>query len=267
MAMLDYPFLKTALVMGVVLGVLFSLIGIFVVTRGMAFFSDFIAHSAILGSALAVLLDIEPTLFLIPYSVVVGLAVSSVWHSSALSRDTVLGAFYGGTVAAGVLLIAWQGLSQTYLMRFLFGDMLLVGPLDVWLSVGLLLVFVIFLKFNLKGLLRSSLLPEISRAEGLRVKAYDLALVGLVALTVALSIKVVGVLLANAMVVIPAAAAKTLSRNFAQFLVISPIVGVLSFVSGTAASFYLNLPSGPSVAAAAFCLFCLSLAVKRARGN
>ena len=109
-AIIDYPFMTSALYMGLILGALFSLMGMFVVTKGMAFFSDFIAHSAILGGALAILAGIEPSVFLIPYSLVLAFAVSAIWNSFPLSRDTVLGVFYGGTVAAGIILISVKGL-------------------------------------------------------------------------------------------------------------------------------------------------------------
>lgn len=249
--------------MGLVLGSLFSLIGIFIVTRGMAFFSDFIAHSAILGGALALMAGVEPSVFLIPYSLIIAFSVSSVWNSFSLSRDTVLGVFYGATVAAGVILISIKGLGQQGLIRLLFGDILLVRHLDIALSAALLIAFALFLRFNLRGLLKSVFLPEISRAEGLRVKRYDGALVFMTALTIALGVKLTGVILANAMVVMPAASAKLLSRSFRQFLLIAPLMGMASFTGGIAASFYWNIPSGPAVIGAAFAFFLLSLAFRK----
>lgn len=257
--------MNTALLMGLLLGMLFSLIGIFVVTRGMAFFSDFISHSTILGAALAVIAGIEPTLFLIPYSILIGVSVAVVWNYLPLTRDTVLSVFYGVTVAAGIILIALKGLSQTYLLQFLFGDILLIKPFDIWLSACLLFVFLIFIKLGLKKLLKASFLPEISMAEGVRVRLYDYALIGFTALTIALSIKVVGIVLANAMVVIPAASAKMASRSFREFLFIAPIIGILSFIGGTAGSFYLNIPSGPSIIMTAFVFFLISIALKSLR--
>lgn len=265
LSLLDYPFMQWALFMGLVLGVLFSLMGIFVVTKGMSFFSDFIAHSAILGGALAMLAEVDPSLFLIPYSLLIAFTVAAIWNRFPLSRDTVLGVFYGGTVASGIILISTRGLGQSSLMRILFGDILLVRPVDLWLSTGLLAVFALFLKVKLRGLVKSSFLPEISRAEGIRVRLYDYALIALIAVTIALSIKLIGVILANAMVVIPAAAAKTVSRSFRQFMVIAPLIGVASFLSGIVLSFYLNLPSGPSVIASAFLFFLAALVVKGAR--
>jgi len=260
---LDYPFMRSALLMGLMLGVLFSLMGVFVVTRGMAFFSDFIAHSAILGGALAILASVDPALFLIPYSLAMAFAVSSVWGRLPLSRDTVLGVFYGGAVALGVILISIKGLGQLRLMGFLFGDILLIRASDLLLALGLLAGFMAFFVLNKRKLLKSSLLPEISRAEGVRVGLYDKALMGLLAVAIAVSIKVVGVILANAMVVMPAAAAKSVSRSFRQFIIIAPVIGVSAFLGGTVASYYLNVPSGPAVIACAFGVFLLSIPFKR----
>lgn len=263
----DYPFMRAALFTGLVLGVLFSLMGIFVVTKGMSFFSDFVAHSAILGGALAIMARVEPSLFLIPYSLAVAFTVSLIWNYFPLSRDTVLGVFYGGTVAAGIILITTRGLGQQNLIQFLFGDILLIRPLDIWLSAGLLLAFSAFLKLRLRHLLKSSFLPEISAAEGVRVRLYDYALIAFIAVTIALSIKLVGVVLANSMVVIPAAAAKTVSRSFRQFMLLAPVAGVSAFGLGIVLSFYLNLPSGPAVIASAFAFFLAALAVRAARGG
>jgi ABC-type Mn2+/Zn2+ transport system permease subunit len=265
MEMLDYPFMRLALLMGLVLGVLFSLMGIFVVTRGMSFFSDFVAHAAILGGALALLVGVDSSLFLIPYSVLLAFAVASVWNAFPLSRDTVLGVFYGGAVAAGIILISVGGLGQQSLVRFLFGDILLIRASDLWLSLGLLAAFLAFLSLNMRRLLKATFLPEVSQAEGISVKRYDHALIALMAVTIAVSIKLIGVLLANSMVVIPAASAKALSRSFRQFLVLAPLMGAASFTAGIALSYYLNTPSGPTVIASAFSLFVLSLVLGRLR--
>lgn len=264
MQMLEYPFMRDALAMGVVLGVLFSLMGVFVVTRGMSFFGDFLSHSAILGGAIAVLLGAEPTLFLIVFCLATAFIVAAVWQRMPLTRDVVLGVFYGGTVSAGILLISIKGIGQQSLMQFLMGDILLITPLDIWLSAALLVAFVVFAGMNLRKLLKVSFLPEVAEAEGLRVRLYEAVFIGLMAITIGLSIKVVGVLLANAMVVIPAAAAKSVSRNFKGFILVAPVFGVLSFILGLVFSFYFNLPSGPSVIAAAFVLFVLTLPYKAA---
>jgi zinc transport system permease protein len=264
---MDYPFMRAALLTGLVLGVLFSLMGIFVVTKGMSFFSDFIAHSSLLGGALAIMAGVDPSLFLIPYSLVVAFAAALTWNYFPLSRDTVLGVFYGFTVAGGIILITTRGLGQQSLIQFLFGDILLIRPADIWLSCGLLLIFGAFLKVNLRRVVKSAFLPEISAAEGVRVRLYDYALIAFISVTIALSIKLIGVVLANSMVVIPAAAAKAVSRSFRQFITIAPLLGVASFACGILASFYLNLPSGPSVIASAFLFFVAALAAKAARGG
>jgi zinc/manganese transport system permease protein len=255
--------MRAALGLGVMLGILFSLMGVFVVTRGMAFFSDFVAHAAILGGALAMLAGIDPGLFLIPFSLIMALLAAEVWNRMPLSRDTVLGVFYGGAVSIGVILVAAFGLGQQRLVQMLFGDILLISSSDLWLAGALLAAFLVFLQRNLRVLVKATFIPEISGAEGINVKAYDYVFIALIAVTIALSIKLIGVILANAMVVIPAASAKGLSRNFRQFIIISPIIGVSSFVTGTVVSYYLNLPSGPSVIATSFVVFILTLAVRR----
>lgn len=262
MEMLDYPFMNAALLMGLMLGILFSAMGVFAITRGMAFFGDFLSHSALLGGALALMAGIEPSAFLLFYCLIIAFIALSVWQRLQLSRDTVLGVFYGGTVSLGILLITMRGAGQQSLMQFMLGDILLIGPRDLWMAAALLLIFGVFCALNMRRLIKVSFMPEVAEAEGLRVRAYEAALIGLMALSIALGIKVVGVLLANAMVVIPAASAKSISRNFRTFMIAAPLFGMASFTAGLAISFYFNLPSGPSIVATAFAFFILSLPFK-----
>jgi zinc/manganese transport system permease protein len=257
-----YPFMRETLAMGVLLGLLFSLMGVFVVTRGMAFFSDFVAHSAILGGALAGVAGIESTWFLVPFSLAVAFAVAAVWQAMPLSRDSVLGVFYGGAVGLGVVIISARGLSPQSVTQLLFGDILLISRADIWLALALAVGFGSFVGLRLRQLVKVTFIPEIAEAEGLSLRAYDRALIALMAVTIALSIKLVGVLLANAMVVIPAATAKMLSRSFGQFLVLAPVIGVASFTLGIALAFHLDLPTGPSVVVTAFAIFLAALPIK-----
>lgn len=262
MEMLDYPFMLMALMMGLIMGVLFSLMGVFAVTRGMAFFGDFLSHSALLGGALALMLGVEPSAFLLVYCLVLAFAALAVWQRVELSRDTVLGVFYGGTVSLGIILMTTRGAGQQGLMQFMLGDILLIGSHDIWLAGALLFCFVAFMGMRMRRLIKVSFMPEVAQAEGLNVRAYEAALIGLLALGIALGIKVVGVLLANAMIVIPAASAKSVSRNFRTFIIAAPLFGVASFIGGLTLSFYMNLPSGPSIAATAFALFIATLPFK-----
>lgn len=265
--MLQYPFMQSAIWLGIVLGVLFSLMGVFIVTRGMAFFSDFVAHASILGGAMALMIDIDPVFFLVPYGLAVAFAASAVWNRLNISRDTVLSVFYGGAVAAGLILISVKGLSHQSLMQILFGDILLVGKTDIWMALGLLFIFAAFLAFSMRRLIKCSFMPEIATAEGINVKLYDYALIGLIAVTISLSIKLTGVVLANSMVVIPAAAAKAISRSFRQFLFIAPMIGVATFLTGETVSFYYDIPTGPAVIAAAFVVFLITMAIGKIRGG
>jgi len=256
----------SALAMGLILGALFSLMGMFVVTKGMAFFSDFVAHSALLGVALAALLELEPSTFLIFYSLAVAFVASAVWSRFPLSRDTVLGVLYGGSVSTGIIIIYVKGLRQSSILQFLFGDILLISNTDIWFAALLLAVFTIFFVTNRRKLIKATFIPEIAMSEGINVKLYGYSLIALMAITIALSIKTVGVILANAMVVMPAASAKVLSRSFRQFTFISLIIGVASFGSGIILSHYMDIPSGPAVAAVSFVVFIVSLALGGRKG-
>jgi len=245
---------------GVLLAMSTGPLGSFVVWRRMAFFGDTLAHGALLGITLGVMTDLNPTLALITGSVALALVLLPLQFVSRLSADTLLGIVSHGTLAVGLVALSLAGDVRLDLMGYLFGDLLAITSEHVlWLLASTTLTLIV-LRVCWEGLLSITVSPELARIEGRPVALLELLLILLLALTVALAMKVVGILLISALLVIPAATAHALSQRPGQMAVRAMVVGVLAVLLGMAGSFHWDTPAGPSIVVAALGLFALALA-------
>ncbi len=250
-------FLLRAALGGIGLALVAGPIGCFVVWRRMAYFGDSLAHSALLGIALGFLLGIDPIIGVMATAVTAALLMAGLQLRQRLASDTLLGILAHGGLAFGLIAIGLtQGL-RTDLFAYLFGDVLAIDRRDLaWIWIGgaaaLTGLAVIW-----RPLLALTVHEELARAEGKPVAAAKLAYLLLIALLVAVAMKIVGVLLVTALLIIPAAAARGLSRSPEAMAALAALAGILSVLAGLAASWWLDTPSGPSIVAAATVLFFL----------
>lgn len=248
---------------GLLLALATGPLGSFVVWRRMAFFGDTLAHGSLLGITFGVLTEIDLTLSLILGSVALALLLLPLQKASRLSSDTLLGIVSHGTLAVGLVALSLTDGIRVDLMGYLFGDLLAIDAEHVrWLllSTGLTLGLIWYFW---DGLLAVTVSPALAKIEGRPVAALDLLLILMLAFTVALAMKVVGILLISALLIIPPAAARSLSRSPVQMAVIAAATGTIAVILGMWASFYWDTPAGPSVVVAAMALFALSLPVRR----
>jgi zinc transport system permease protein len=253
--LLQFPFMQRAIAGAVLMGILGGFLGSFVTLRQLSFFSHAVGHAALVGVALGVLLQVNPTWMLLPFTLVFGLVVLYLIDQTNLSSDSVLSVVLSGALAVGVIL---SSLIQGYrgnLMAVLFGDILAIDTSDLILTGLVLIGSVIFLLPTLRQQILLTLNPTMAQVQGIPVRLYRYAFVVLLSLAVAVAIKAVGVLLVNAFLVIPAATAKLMSHQFTRFLVISVVLGVLSSIVGIMLSGLLNFASGPSIVLVQFLLF------------
>lgn len=251
------------LLAGLLLALSAGSLGCFVVWRRMAFFGDTLAHGALLGVTLGVLTDISPTLALVIGSILLALLLLPLQKFSNLAPDTLLGIVSHGTLAVGLVVLSLSSGVRVDLMGYLFGDLLAIGQEHLlWLGTSTLITFAFIYRYW-DALLAITISPELAKIEGRPVKTLNIALVLLMALTVALAMKVVGVLLISAMLVIPPATARALARSPKHMLFAACIIGMLSVSLGIAASFQWDTPVGPSIIVAALGLFLISLPFKR----
>lgn len=264
---LALPFMQRALLAGLLVGLTASLLGVFVVLRRSAFFGDAVSHASLAGVALGVVTGLPPLATAAGVAVAIGLSLHRLERGSRLSLDTILGFVLPFFMAAGVLILSLAPGFQPELLSYLFGSLLAVSWEHLGLIAGIsLLVLVLLLRLR-HPLVFATFDAEGAQASGIRVGRLLTVYHVLLALVVIASIKVVGIILVNALLVIPAATAKLLSRSLGQMFVLSPLVSIASVLAGLAASYWLDVPSGPAVVVVAGLVFLAAWAARYPRGS
>ena len=260
-------FILYALVAGLSLAVVAGPLGSFVVWRRMSYFGDTLAHSALLGIALGLLLDFNLQLSIIVVCVIAGLLLVSMSRRDTVATDTLLGIIAHSALATGVVLLALSGSTQVSLEAYLFGELLTISLPDLLLIVFVsLIVLVVLLKFW-NNFLSFTVHEELANIEGVPVQKLRYLLVILMAVTTAAALKIVGVLLITSLLIIPPATARQLARGPEQMAILASVIGCFSVLAGLFTAFHLDTPVGPSIVVAAtivfFFLYLLPSAAKK----
>jgi zinc transport system permease protein len=243
---LQLPFMRRALVSGVIVGVLASYYGVFVVQRRLSFLGVGLSHAAFGGVALGLLLQVNPLWTALPFTVVVALGITAVTHRSAVSGDTAIGVFFSAALALGVVLLTFKQSYTTDAFTYLFGSILAVRPVDLWILGGIALLAAGTLPFWGRWAY-ATFDRDLARADGVPVERDDYVLSVLLAVTVVAAVKVVGIVLAAAFFVIPAAAARLLTDTFRGMTILAVTVGTTTAVAGLGGSYAFDLPSGAAI--------------------
>ena len=257
--MLDDFFIR-ALVAGIGLALVTGPLGCFVVWRRMAYFGDTMAHSALLGVALSLVMEINLMVGVFLVAALASLALILLERRRALSTDALLGILSHSTLALGLVMVAFMTWVRVDLMGFLFGDILAVSRTDIGIIYGgggLVLALLVWLW---RPLLTATVNPDIAQAEGLRPERSRLVFMLLMAAVIAIAMKLVGILLITALLIIPAATARRFAGSPEIMAVLAALIGAISVAGGLTASLQFDTPSGPSIVVAALALFVLSLA-------
>ena len=258
-------FMLRALAAGLGLSLVSGPLGVFVVWQRMAYFGDTLAHSALLGIALGLLFDLDVQLSVLLLATFLAGALLVLQQRSHLANDTLLGILAHGSLAIGLVAISFREDVRVDLLGYLFGDVLAVSARDVlWLWCGAL-ACLLLLATIWRRLLNISVHPELAVVDGVQPTGVKLVFMLLVALVIAVAMKIVGVLLITALLIIPAAAAQRFSRSPEQMALIATLAGAASVAGGLTGSLLLDTPAGPSIVTVATVLFLLSQA-RPARG-
>ncbi|WP_414564277.1 MULTISPECIES: metal ABC transporter permease [unclassified Anabaena] len=253
--LLQFPFMQRAIAGAVLMGILGGLLGSFATLRQLSFFSHAVGHAALVGVVLGVLLQLNPTWMLLPFTLVFGVVVLYFIDKTDLASDSVLSIVLSGALAIGVILSSLVPGYRGNLMRVLFGDILAIDTTDLILTLLLLIGSSIFLLSTLRQQILLTLNPDVAQVQGVPVQLYRYGFVILLSLAVAVAITAVGILLVNAFLVIPASTAKLMSHHFSRFLLISVVIGATTSVAGIIVSGLFNLASGPSIVLVQFLFF------------
>ena len=256
--MFDDFFIR-ALVAGLGVALVTGPLGCFIIWRRLSFFGDTLAHSALLGVTLAFSFDINIAFSVFIISSAIALILLKLQKTTNLPGDALLGLLAHSSLAVGLVVIGFLSFIRFDIMGLLFGDILAVTENDliiIWVG-GAIILFV--LKIIWKPLFASTVNYELAEAEGMKPERVNAIFTILMAAIIAISIKMVGLLLITGMLIIPAAMARNISNNPKQMVLFSIIGGLLSVVMGLFGSLEINTPSGPSIITAGLILFILSL--------
>lgn len=253
-------FLIRALLGGFGVVLLAGPLGCFIVWRRMAYFGDSLAHSALLGITLGLLLGINLALGVVVGSVALAVFLVLMQRQRRLASDTLLGLMAHSGLALGLVVLSFFESLRVDLLSYLFGDVLAVTPGDLAWIYGAGLAALLVLAVIWRPLLAITVHEDLARAEGTRVLPVQLTFMLLIAVVIAIAMKIVGILLITSLLIIPAATARRFARGPEQMAVLAVAIGMLSVASGLGGSLIWDTPSGPSVVVAAFALFVVSLA-------
>jgi zinc transport system permease protein len=261
--LLQAEFFYFAILAGSGLALVAGPLGSFIVWRRMSYFGDTLAHSALLGIAVGLMTDSNPQLSIIVSCLLLALLLSILDKRPTLSSDTLLGILAHSSLAIGVLILALSRSQRVNLEAYLFGELLTVAGSDVlWILLVVAAVSALLLRYW-NELLSITVHAELAEIEGLKVAKLNLLLIMLMALTIAISMKIVGVLLITSLLIIPPAAARYLAKTPEKMAFYASGIGIFSVLLGVLLAFYLDTPVGPSIVVlAALVFFCLATVAK-----
>ena len=263
--MLSYPFMQRALIAGVILAALLAWLGVFVVMRKMSFFSDGIAHSSLAGIAIGILASLQPLITAVIFSILFALAIYYLEKRTSLSSDAIIGMLFTSGMALGVVLISFKSGYQPDLMSFLFGNILAINNRDLVIIAALSAAISCFLAFNHRGITLMSLDRDSAYVEGINVDSLQVILYIVLAVSVVLGLKVLGIILVSALLIIPPSTAKLVSTSFRLLIVESLLFSEATVLAGIAISYYVNAPTGAVIVLVGTVLFFLAFLYKRLR--
>ena len=250
-------FFIRALVGGVGVALVAGPLGAFVVWRRMAYFGAAMAHSALLGVALGFLLAVDLNLAVIAVCIALALLLVALQRQQALATDTLLGILAHGALAVGLVVLAFVETLRVDLMSYLFGDVLAVTSHDLaWIYGGGAIVL-IALAAIWRPLLAATVHEELAEVEGVRIGAVRLAFMLLLAVVIAVGLKVVGILLVTSLLIVPAAAARWLAKTPEQMALWASAIGAVAVIAGLGGALAWDTPAGASIVVAAMALFAL----------
>lgn len=252
-------FFTRALIAGIGLAIIAGPMGCFIIWRRMAYFGDTMAHSALLGVALAILFDLNIMLAVFIVAVTIAVLLLLLQRKQTLSADSLLGILSHATLAIGLVLMAFMTWVRFDLLSLLFGDILAVSVTDIIMIYSCGAVILAILIFLWRPLLAATISEDIAQAENMQPELFQAVFMILLAALIAIAMKLVGILLITALLIVPAATARRLARSPEQMAVLAAILGAVAVISGLFGSLKYDTPSGPSIVVAAICLFAISL--------
>ena len=265
---LSYGFLQRALVAGSLIAVLCSVLGVFLVLRRLSLIGDGLAHVTFGSVALALFLGFQSaltTIAAIPCVLLASLGILRLTERAKIYGDTAIGIVSSLGIAIGVLLASMAGGFNVDLFSYLFGNILSISTTELLISAGLFVVVLVSVTVYYNELFAITFDEELARSAGINTGRINAILVLLTALTVVLAMKVVGVMLISALLILPAVSALQLAKGFKTAILSAALIGAGTVVAGICVSFVMNLPTGATIVLVNFAVFALTFALKHFR--
>ena len=263
---LQFSFITRALIAAVLVGILCPILGTYVILRGMAFFGDALAHTILPGIVIAFLLGWPLAIGALIMGILTALGIGFLTDKGELKEDTAIGIIFVGMFALGIAMLSTSGNYTIDLAHFLFGNLLGVSTTDLWMILGLGTAVLLTVYFFYKEFLLITFDPILATTLRLPTTFFRYLLLVLIAVTIVTALQVVGIALALAMFITPAAAASLLTRRLPPMMGIAAGIGAFSGIAGLYLSFYLNIASGAAVVLVATLIFLIIFTFAPGRG-
>jgi zinc transport system permease protein len=261
-AWVHHVFMKNALMAVLLVGPMFAVMGTMIVNNKMAFYSDTIGHSALTGIAIGILLGFQDPLWvMVIFSFFLAIAISMLKYYSTASTDTVIGSVSASMVALGIVILSRGGGFAKY-SRYLIGDILSITPKEMYLLVAAFIIILLLWGTMFNKLLLVSINQTLARSRGINVRVVETLFCIVTAVIVTISIQWVGILIINSFLILPAAAARNITRNMKQYHVVSVVISIVSGIAGLLLSYYWATATGATIVLIAAVFYLISLLLK-----
>jgi zinc transport system permease protein len=262
-SLLQFGFMQRAFLGGAVIAVLCSVLGLFLVLRKMSLIGDGLSHVSFGAVALGLFVNLAPLVVALPVVVLASFAILKLTEKARLYGDAAIGIVSGVGIASGILLASLSGGFNVDLFSYLFGNILAIGDEELLLAVGLSVIVLVAVGVWYNDLLSVTFDEEFARVSGIRTARVNTLLMGLTAVTVVLAVRVVGIMLISALLILPASTALQLARGFKTALLLSALAAVAAVVVGICLSIVLDLPAGGVIVAVNLAFFLAALGSRK----
>ncbi len=260
---MQYAFMKNALIAIILVTPIFAILGTMIVNNKMAFFSDALGHSALTGIAIGMVLGISNmNLSMILFAIVFALLLNFVKNKISYGADTIISVFSSIAIALGLAMLAQSGNFNKY-SSYLVGDILSINQGEILYLFFAFILVILFWYFMFNKLNVTSINSTLAKSRGINTKVIDNVFVVLIAIMVMISIRWIGILLINSLLILPAASSRNIAKNMRSYHLIAVIFSLFSGITGLVISYYWNIPTGPMIVLISGIIYFLTFGMKK----
>lgn len=260
---MDYTFMKNALIAIILISPIFAVLGTMIVNNKMAFFSDALGHSALTGIAIGMVLGISNmNISMVFFAIIFALLLNFVKNKTNYGADTIISVFSSIAIALGLAMLAQSGNFNKY-SSYLVGDILSITNTEILYLLLAFIAVAVFWYFSFNKLNVTSINSTLAKSRGISTKAIDNIFVVLIAIIVIISIRWIGILLINSLLILPAASSRNIAKNMRSYHLISVLFSLFSGVVGLILSYYWNIPTGPMIVLISGIIYFITFEIKK----